>query len=105
VAAAAVCVRRRRRLVGPVQERAMAAVGKGLGARVAARATRQARGARRRAGGGVRRAQRLGMTPTRGAHLPERGREEGRGSRGLGREGEGEEILFTLVIYLFSEIE
>ena len=47
------------------------------------------------------------MTPTRGAHLPERGREEGRESRGLGREGEGEEIFFffTLVIYLFSEIE
>jgi len=98
-------------VVGPVRERA--------GAVVAARAAvvvrwwlRGPRGGRVwpteavRGGVGPTETQRLEVTLTRGAHQLER--EEGRGSRGLGREGEGGEIFsffFTLVIYLFSEIE
>ena len=76
--------------MGPVRERAAAAVGKVLGARVAARATRRARGARQRAGAEVR-----------DGPVLERGREEGRGSLGLGRKGEGEEIFF---FFYFSNL-
>lgn len=84
--------------MGPVRERAAAAAGKVLGARVA---TRQ-RG-ERATRGGVREARgaRLGMAPTHGAHLPERGREgerrgEERESRGgPGRVGRGD-FLFLL---------
>jgi len=44
------------------------------------------------------------MAPTRGAHLPERGREEGRGEGVAGWAGIADFLFFTLVIYLFSEI-